>query len=146
MSIGSVFQKLPRFGLAVWLGVVALAAGGLEQNQLAINVVDAAIAGGPAVAGHIMPDGRFMAGPMVNHPDGAAHGQAADAGGHTNKGHADCEMCGAVAAMSAVAAASGPVVPVPWAFAAAPSRAAPNLIFPGASRAPYASRAPPALI
>jgi len=147
------FARLHRIGLALWLGLLALTASGLAQNQLSTNVLRAALAGhshdsqaheghhdhggnAHASGGHFMPDGTYMAGPM--------HGAAQpDAGGHTNKGHADCNMCGAVAAMASISVPVADTVIVPRVFDERRLQLRVASIIPRALYAPYASRAPP---
>jgi len=71
-----ILRALRHVGFAVWLGVIALAASGIEQGQLSANIVTAA-----------MDDAAMMA--KMGHDMAHHHG----AGGHTHKGHADCEVC-----------------------------------------------------
>jgi len=133
-------RLLHRLGFALWLGLLALSASGVAQNQLSFNVLDAALKG-PAVAGHIMPDGTFMAGSMA-HGD---HGESQDGAGHTHKGHADCSMCGVVAAMAALTVPVLDTFATPDAFAVPVSADIAHRVLSKTSHAPYASRAPPSL-
>ncbi len=133
-------DRLRRLYLALCLAVVALLANGFEEQQLSANVFaalheDASTAGG---AFHVMPDGRIMAG----HMDGAHN--VPDAGGHTHKGHADCDTCGAVAGMAAFTLPSLPVVIVPPAIATPFALAPPTGLRRATLHPAYASRAPPA--
>ncbi len=137
------FVRLRHFVL--WLGLLALTASGIAQNQLSINVLTAAIGGHAhdAAGGHVMPDGTFMAGSMDVSTSGGK--SQPDATGHTHKGHADCSMCGAVAAMTSVSVPVANTFIVPAAFAFSHAQAAVDVISTRALYAPYASRAPPSL-
>jgi len=155
---------LHRLGLALWLGLIALTASGVAQNQLSLDVISATLndhqhppgsghhghghqSHEHQSGGHFMPDGTYMAGPMSGDMSGHGHhGHATDAaqnGGHTHKGHADCNMCGLVATMAAL------TVPLLIGFMSPESFATPlswsyeHSVFIKASYAPYASRAPP---
>ncbi|MBX7200499.1 MAG: DUF2946 family protein [Rhodospirillaceae bacterium] len=136
------FQGLPRAFFALWLALAALAANAFEQRALGFNVIaataEAAPTGALAGATHVMPDGTVMAGPM-----GHAHETP---GGHTHKGHADCELCGFIADMAAFTLASLTVLPQPPETFAGYVPAAPNAQRSAAARPPYASRAPPSLV
>jgi hypothetical protein len=136
--------RLRHFCMAFWLGLLALAANGLEQQQLNTNVLvalstDLAAGHGGASGTHVMPDGTVMAGTMAD--DHAARG----AGGHTHKGHADCEVCGAVAAMAAITLPILPCVPLPTPQYQAGASAAFTAATLAEPYPPYASRAPPSL-
>jgi hypothetical protein len=138
-----------RFGLVLWLGILALAVGGIAQTQLSTNVVVAALSGSAShhdatAGGHYMPDGTFMAGSM----DSAQHDHAdhANTGGHTHKGHADCVVCGPVAATASLTLAADVIILLPDAFAQPSSSTAVHFKLPAAPRPAYASRAPPALL
>jgi len=148
-------RVLQRLGL-LWLGLLALTAGGLMQNQLARDVVVATLNDHQhpgASGGHFMPDGTYMAGPMHGgHGDHQAaahdghHGDHSDhhsQGGHTHKGHADCDVCGLVASMAALSVPVLDTIVLPEVFAAPPSAYALGNIHTRALYAPYASRAPP---
>ena len=132
-------RGLNRFGFALWIGLLALTASGIAQNQLSTNVLVAAINPDStgAAGGHYMPDGTFMAGPMHKAPT---------QDGHTHKGHADCALCSVVAAMAALAVPVLDTVIVPDTFATPVDWRVASLRFTHASYAPYASRAPPHLI
>ena len=141
-------RGLHRFGFALWLGLLALTASGIAQNQLSTNVLIAKLAesGSHAASGHYMPDGTFMAGPMSDMADCQPGDAAKNSDGHTHKGHADCTLCGAVAAMAALTLSVAESVLVPDIFAAPDSWPSAPSIFFAAPRAPYASRAPPRLM
>src|SRR5579883_1139603 len=83
-------RSLSHIALAFWLGLLALTANALEEQQRTTSVVEVALGGdaGPSSGTHIMPDGRVMTGPMGRQ------------GGHTHKGHADCVICGTAAAVA----------------------------------------------
>lgn len=135
-------KGLHRFGLALWIALLALTAGGVAQNQLSFSVLQATLSAEPGheMLGHYMPDGTFMAGPMAAALDTPARD------GHTHKGHADCALCGVVASMAAIAVPVLDTVIVPDVFATPPStRVAPRRLT-DAFYTPYASRAPPPLI
>ena len=130
-------NRFLRVCFALWLGLVALAANGFEQRELSLNVIAATVSapeGGAAF--HVMPDGTIMAGSMV-------HGEA---GGHTHKGHADCDVCGAVAEMAAITLPVLPVVPLPQVEFEAARPATPAFAFRTSVSPPYSSRAPPVLM
>jgi len=146
---------LHRLGFALWLGLVALTASSVAQNQLSLDVITATLNDhlhppghghqdhGDESGGHYMPDGTFMAGSMPSH---GAHDHAADAaqnGGHTHKGHADCSLCGLVATMAAITVPLLIAFITPESFAAPPSWSYSHSVFAKAFYAPYASRAPP---
>lgn len=131
---------LHRLGFELWLGLLALSASGIAQNQLSFNVLDAALKG-PAVAGHMMPDGTFMAGSMVH----ADHADSHNGSGHTHKGHADCSMCSVVATMAALTVPMLDAVIVPDVFAVPVSWDIAHTVLSKTAYAPYASRAPPSL-
>jgi hypothetical protein len=137
-----VLRHFSRLTFAFWLGLLALMASGVEQYQLSTNVIQTAFAearaGVTGVSGHFMPDGTFMAGPM-------SHDMAREAGGHTHKGHMDCEVCGALAALAAFTLPSLIVLAPPIGFAL-PERAA-VLRAPVLAdiSSPYSSRAPPVM-
>jgi hypothetical protein len=137
-------RRLHRLGFALWLGLVALTASGIAQNQLSTNVLVAAVTEGGQSASHVMPDGSVMAGSMAH--GSHAHDHQADASGHSHKGHADCTLCGPVAAMAAFMVPVADVIPLPRVFATPGPIATAHITFFSAPRAPYASRAPPILI
>jgi hypothetical protein len=124
-----ILRALRHFGFAVWLGAIALAASGIQQGQLSANVVTAAI-----------DDAAMMA--KMGHDMAHHHG----AGGHTHKGHADCEVCGVVAALAFVTIPVAALVPAPQLFALAPNTFTAQFTLPATRSAPYASRAPPTLL
>ena len=131
-------RLLHRLGFALWLGLLALSVSGAAQIQLSQNVINATLTDSHGDGGHYMPDGTYMAGPMHDH--------GADSQGHTHKGHADCSLCGVVASMAAIAVPVLDAFVVPESFRApAPSILA-QAFYTKATRAPYASRAPPHLI
>jgi hypothetical protein len=134
-----ILNRLRRFGLAVWLGLLALTASGVAQNQLSANVLVAALTEG-ASAGHIMPDGSFMAGDMAH------AGHHTPTNGHTHKGHSDCTMCSSVAAMAGLSIAVIATLPAVQVYAALQDRIAVDAISTASSPASYSSRAPPTLI
>jgi hypothetical protein len=124
-----------------WLGLLALVASGTAQHQLSFNVLDAALKNHThEAAGHYMPDGTFMAGPM--HGD---HTDASEDGGHTHKGHADCNMCGAVAAMASLTIAATTLILPPPMIGDPHAPTLTSVVIVRRNHAPYASRAPPSL-
>ncbi len=136
--------RLRRFGFAIWLGLLALTAGGVAQNQLSSNVLTAALSDTSghtehhhAAAGHVMPDGSFMPGEMP---------AASHSGGHTHKGHSDCTMCSAVAAIAGLTVAVIAILPTVDVHAVTKDHAAVDVVLAAASPAGYSSRAPPTLI
>ena len=145
-------KGLHRLGFAFWLGLLALTAGGVAQNQLFTNVLIAKLAeaGGRPAGGHFMPDGTYMAGPMHGAPStGMESGtpETADASsGHTHKGHSDCTVCGAVAAMAALSVPILNTIKIPDIIAPSLDGTSERTLLPRSPRAPYASRAPPTLI
>jgi len=151
------FLRLRRFGLAFWLGLLALTASGVAQNQLSKDALVAALtdAGADQASGHFMPDGTFMPGPMPGPMPGHAghahaghdHGDhASHDGGHTNRGHADCSVCGVVAAMAALTLSVSDVMSVPHARAVNIPWTIHLDVLGKRVRAPYLSRAPPSPI
>lgn len=137
-------KLLRRLRLTFWLGLLALMASGAAQHQLSFNVLDAALSNHSHVAGHYMPDGTFMAGAM--HGDAhEGHTDPAQAGGHTHKGHADCNMCGTVAAMAAFTLSTPLAVPPPSLVGEAQAIALTSVFLIRREHVPYASRAPPSL-
>ena len=137
-------KLLRRLRLTFWLGLLALMASGTAQHQLSFNILDAALTNHSHVAGHYMPDGTFMAGSM----HGEAHADHTDTpqnAGHTHKGHADCNMCGAVAAMAAVTLSTPLAVPPPAVIIETHVVALNSVLRIRREHAPYASRAPPSL-
>ena len=137
---------MARVCMALWLGIIALAANAFEQQQLTTNILVATAADPAPKAGfHVMPDGTAMAGSMV-HADGpSAIHRTTDADGHTHRGHADCEICGTVAAMAAFTLPSLPEMPLPLSQLHVASPADPQAAHTARPYSPYASRAPPAL-
>jgi hypothetical protein len=132
-------RRLSRIAFALWIAVLALTAGAVEQQQLASTVITVTLAeAGGHTVGHIMPDGTFMSGKM----DG--HGESHQPGGHTHQGHADCDVCGTLAAMAGftLPIIGGMVLPPRFDLphAVAPARILAIARLP----APYTSRAPPA--
>lgn len=144
---------LRRLRLTFWLGLLAVLASGTAQHQLSFNVLDAALKNSAhEIAGHYMPDGTFMAGAMhgsaLGSAQGSIHGDHTDASqdaGHTHKGHADCNMCGAVAAMAAVTLSAPLAVPPPSIIDDSPAPVLESALLARRTFAPYASRAPPSL-
>lgn len=134
-----ILNSLRRFGFAVWLGLLALTASGVAQNQLSSNVLVAALTE-DASGGHVMPDGSFMAGGMA-HADHGNHDAPAD--GHTHKGHSDCTMCSSVAAMAGLSVSVIATLPAVQTYAALQDRSAVDAFFAASSPASYSSRAPP---
>ncbi|MGE3475122.1 MAG: DUF2946 family protein [Rhodospirillaceae bacterium] len=139
--------RLRRLGFAAWLVAIALIANAAAQNQLALNVVEAATEQAAASATPVDPH--------AHHHDHAAHMaamQAAEAaahqhhtgpGGHTHKGYADCAVCGAVAVMAGLTLPAAIVFDVPRTFAQ-PSNVAPATTVRLVARYErYISRAPP---
>ncbi len=136
-----------RIGLAVWLGVIALAANVLEQQQLSRSLL-VAVAATPADAPpgfHMMADGTLMAGVMHHRGAQADPHTDSPASGHTHQGHADCQLCGTVADMAAFALPLLPVQYIPRDLGQPTALHFHAFAFISAPRAPYASRAPPLL-
>lgn len=141
------YLRLHRFRLALLLGLLALTICGISQNQLSSNVLTAALSDAGAhnthdhpMSGHFMPDGTYMPGPMAGHADDGSHD-----GGHTHKGHADCAVCGVVAAMAGFTVPVVDVLKIPEIFAVPADARRENPVHVRGARAPYASRAPPGL-
>lgn len=129
-----------------WIGLIAVAAINLAQTQLSSNIIVAALSGERqhgASGGHTMPDGTFIAGPMLGQIDCRAPQDESDAGGHTHKGHADCQVCGAVAAMASLSAASAQSLRLPDLFCAPPPLIGRMVFIAAPAATPYAPRAPP---
>ena len=141
-------SRLRRFGAVLLFSLLALAASTVAQNQLSNNVLLAALEGETIVpgAGHYMPDGTFMAGPMADMGHAAHHTIPAQNGGHTHKGHADCSLCGAVAAMGSLVVPVFEAVLVPESFDRPRSWPAAYSVIAERVYEPYLSRAPPHLI
>lgn len=135
-----------RLGIALWLGIITLAANAFEQQQFSANVITVQLAGlGNRHTGfHVMPDGTVMAGDMsADTRPSLGENQAPDAGGHTHKGHLDCHVCGTIAAMAAFTLpilAVAPLSPAIFAFVPHARYTAP---LQAAYYTPYSSRAPP---
>lgn len=142
--------RLRRFGFAAWLVAVALIANAAAQNQLALNVVEAATeqaAQPPAPADpHAHHDhAQHMAAmaAAAQTQAHAAHQHHSDAGGHTHKGHADCAVCGVVAVMAGLTLPAAIAFDIPRDFVR-PG----NVVSASAARIArryerYISRAPP---
>lgn len=136
-----------------WLGLLALMVSGLAQNDLSINVLNAALtephhdgsahSHEKAAAGHYMPDGTWMAGDMGGMAHCDEYTDPAKNGGHSHKGHADCVLCGPLAAMASFTQPPPVLLVLPDASVITAYRSAERNIVTTASRAPYASRAPP---
>ena len=114
---------------AIWLGLVALVASGLQQTQLSTSVVEGAVADAQMMKlmGHTMAQ-------MEHHH-----------GGHTHEGHADCVICGATDAMAFMTVSVPPPLMPPMTFARqvyVPSQA---FSLAAVFAASYSSRAPPAV-
>jgi len=144
-----------RLGFAAWLVAIALIASAAAQNQLSINVIEATTerAAAPLPAdphAHHHDHVQHMAAapaamPMAPAPMPAGHDHHAP-GGHTHKGHADCAVCGAVAAMAALTLPATLVVDVPTDFARPANLTHAEFVRRSARYALYISRAPPTLI
>jgi hypothetical protein len=137
-----------RYGLLLWLGLLALIASAVAQNDLSRNVLDAALTQtqdreSAHAGGHYMPDGTWMAGGMgdVAHCDD--HTDPAKNDGHSHKGHSDCVLCGPLAAMALFTQSPPVVLSLPNARAITAYRLAERDIVLATVWAPYASRAPP---
>jgi hypothetical protein len=141
--------RFSRLIVVLVLGLFALTANGVAQNQLALNVVAAKLAESASGRGpgHIMPDGTFMAdADMALADDDICHPGGTDTapeGGHTHKGHADCVVCSLVATMGAFSQAAAVIV----AFAKPDTNGAYHWASYSVAlrvpHTPYASRAPP---
>jgi hypothetical protein len=124
-------KRLRRSLFTLWFGIFTLAVSGVEQNQLAGNVMLAAVV-----------DGGAHADSTVHPADCPMH----SAGGHTHKGHADCAVCGVLAALTAVTL---PVVAIPMLprERAEASRGDRLMVLTiSLPPSPYHSRAPPSAI
>ena len=121
-------KRLRRSLFTLWFGIFTLAVSGVEQNQLAGNVMLAAVV-----------DGGVHVGPTVHPGDCPIH----SAGGHTHKGHADCAVCGVLAALTAVTLPAIAVPILPRERAEASRGDLPMVLTIGLPPSPYNSRAPP---
>ena len=142
-------RRFTHIVLALWLGLLALTANALEEQQLSVSVVEVALAGdangAAAPAYHVMPDGRVMMGAMAGaHGDGAQSDGAH--GGHTHKGHADCVICGTAAAVAGFTLPPLLTVRLPSSLVHVPRSRVEHAQLHPAVLAAYAARAPPALI
>ncbi len=146
--------RLRRLGFAAWLVAIALIANAAAQNQLALNVVDAATEQAAPAA---IP-AQTTAGPHAHHDhaahmaamqaaaaqvEHAAHQHHAGSGGHTHKGHADCSVCGAVAVMAALTLPATLVLDIPRDVVRSAEMAVASVIRTAARYERYNSRAPP---
>lgn len=131
------FPGFSRTFFALWLAITALAVNAFEQRELGFAVIAATADGGDF---HIMPDGSRMAGSMARAMDGHAHDAG---GGHTHKGHADCELCGFVADMAAFTPAAFTVLPQPPETFLGVTPLSAEAQLSAAPAPPYAPRAPP---
>jgi hypothetical protein len=122
-------KQLRHSVLAIWLGLFTMLVVSVQQWQLSSDVIAAAAADAHS---------QDVA---VHHPPDCPMGKS---GGHSHRGHADCKVCGVLAALTAVTL---PVVlaPVPPSelVTAAPV-ATPVVSRAGLSGSPYKSRGPPA--
>ena len=141
-----------RCGIAFWLGLLALTVSGLGQNDLSINVLNAALTDianpdpdhhGQHVSGHYMPDGTWMAGDMGGMAHCDEYTDPAKNGGHSHKGHSDCVLCGPLAAMASFTQPPPVLLELPEVSVVTAYRSAEREIVLAAQSAPYASRAPP---
>jgi len=150
------FQGLSQLVLAFWLGILALAANAIEQQQLNTNVLEVAVAElgdhGQTSVGHaryhIMPDGRVMMGTMGGEASSTDRETVHhhDTGGHTHRGHSDCEVCGAVAAMAAFTLPVLAFVPLPPVLVGSFLSSEHEYLFRSVPHSSYSSRAPPVLL
>ena len=127
-------RKLSRSLFALWLGVFALAAAGLEQNQLAASVQWALVneaSQTPAAAA----DAADAAMP--------ANCPMRQSGGHTHRGHSDCPICGAEMALAALILPSITTVYLSGVAAPTGPPAEPIVLHQRRTPSAYASRAPP---
>ena len=142
-----------RCRLAFWLGLLALVVSGLAQNDLSTNVLNAALTSSDspgsshghnhAAGGHLRPDGTWMAGDMGVAAHGHEHTDPAKNGGHSHRGHADCVLCGPLAAMASFTQAPPVLLVLPEARVISVYRSAERAFVFIQPRAAYASRAPP---
>ncbi|MGE4064537.1 MAG: hypothetical protein AB7E79_14315 [Rhodospirillaceae bacterium] len=142
-----------RFGFAAWLVAIALVANLAAQNQLGINVIEATSEAAAVVApadphahhhhDHAKPSNATPE--VVLSAPGHAHDHSAP-DGHTHKGHADCAVCGAVAAMAALTLPAAVAVGIPSGFARPTDTSRTEFIRSAARYALYVSRAPPSHI
>ncbi|TAK99624.1 MAG: DUF2946 domain-containing protein [Rhodospirillaceae bacterium] len=124
-------KRLRRSIIALWFGVFTLAVSGVEQNQLAANVMVAATT-----------DAGVSVGSTIHPADCPMH----NAGGHTHKGHADCAICGSLAALTAVTLSAAVVPLAPPELADASPIDIPRTSVLDLRPSPYSSRAPPSVI
>jgi hypothetical protein len=124
-------KRLRRSILALWLGVLTLAVSGIEQTQLTNNVMVAVAADADSPA------------TLAAHP---ANCPMHNTGGHTHKGHADCALCGGLAALTAVTLPVLILAPAPQELAEASRIDVPPASVLGLCASPYSSRAPPSVI
>jgi Protein of unknown function (DUF2946) len=125
---------------AAWLGVVALAINALVPIHLAFDLADAV---GPAHhhephLGDRDPQRDFLAVLVGHHHD--SHDKS---NGHGSDHQTTCPVCGAFGAVTGLALASTPPLPVPAATSVASPMAAPENGRAAPSAASYRSRAPP---
>jgi len=117
------FTRLRRSVFATLLGLIALVGNGIALTQLNGNVVWASLHAA-APSGHHMDMAQGEMAHSGHNMGQSAHGdthpchetataapQAHDTksnSGHTNRGHADCAMCGPVGALAALTLTSAP--------------------------------------
>ena len=129
-----MLRALRHTGFAFWLGLVSLVFAGVQQQQLGTSVVEGAIADAQMLKlmGHTMAQ--------------MEHHQHHQEGSHTNKGHADCAVCGATDALAFVTVSIPPPVLPPIASASFVYRPAQTFQLAAVFAASYSSRAPPILL
>jgi hypothetical protein len=126
--------------LALWLGLLALAAGTFEQHQFGLTTLSAAgVSARTAFAVpagyHLMPDGTLMAGAM--------HGARATHADDTQQAPSDCDACVVLAAMAAFTTPAALLVAVPTDRPAISVAHPATLTLRAQAHPAYASRAPP---
>ena len=119
--------------LAFLIALFALVAGAIEQRALDVSVLWAATH--DRVAG--ADDAPDMQGMPADCPMHAGNG-------HTHRGHADCALCGALGAISWIAAPPAIDLPPRDVFSRPRDIRAESLARPVGAPTPYAPRGPPA--
>ena len=100
-----MLRALRHTAFAFWLGLLTLAVAGVQQGQLATDVVEGAIADAQMLK---------LMGHTVAQMEQHQHHQE---GGHTHKGHADCAVCGAIDVLAFVTVSVPPPILPPIASA-----------------------------
>jgi hypothetical protein len=146
-----ILKRLRRSCLASLLGLLALLGNGVALTQLNGNVIWAVLAAMPAVEHHVAhPAGHHAEDhmDMADSAHGAAHPcpeKSSSNGGHTNRGHGDCALCGQAGALAAITLANAPPAPLPRLRPVAVYDFYGVHLLSAAPALSYQSRAPPAL-